>query len=109
MQGWKHTFDVNVMGLSICTREAVQLMRESGVDDGHIINVNSVLGHKVVNMGNIYTATKYAVTALTEGLRQELLEAKTHIRSTSISPGHVETMFAERYGMCDEKLLFKHV
>ncbi|XP_041521645.1 dehydrogenase/reductase SDR family member 11 isoform X2 [Microtus oregoni] len=78
--GWKDMFNVNVLALSICTREAYQSMKERNVDDGHIININS--------------ATKYAVTALTEGLRQELLEAQTHIRATCISPGLVETRFA---------------
>ncbi len=44
----------------------------------------SMSGHRVVNNADIhfYTASKYAVTALTEGLRQELREAKTHIRAT---------------------------
>ncbi|XP_047562703.1 dehydrogenase/reductase SDR family member 11 isoform X3 [Lutra lutra] len=78
--GWKDMFNVNVLGLSICTREAYQSMKERKVDDGHIININS--------------ATKYAVTALTEGLRQELREAQTHIRATCISPEVVETQFA---------------
>ncbi|XP_015238634.1 dehydrogenase/reductase SDR family member 11-like [Cyprinodon tularosa] len=95
---WKNMLDVNVMALSICTREAYQSMKERNVDDGHIINLNSICGHVVINSGDIhfYTATKYAVSALTEGLRQELIEAKTHIRSTCISPGIVETEFAYR-------------
>nr|XP_055052082.1 dehydrogenase/reductase SDR family member 11-like isoform X2 [Misgurnus anguillicaudatus] len=96
--GWKAMLDVNVIGLSVCTREAYQSMKERNVDDGHIININSMCGHKVVHYSDyhFYTATKYAVTALTEGLRQELREAKTHIRATSISPGLVETEFAFR-------------
>ncbi|XP_043974653.1 dehydrogenase/reductase SDR family member 11-like [Gambusia affinis] len=96
---WKNMLDVNVMALSICTREAYQSMKERNVDDGHIINLNSICGHIVINSGDIhfYTATKYAVSALTEGLRQELREAKTHIRATSISPGIVETEFAHRF------------
>jgi len=85
--------DVNVLGLCIGTREAVKLMRESKVDDGHVININSMSGHRIVGMP-FYSATKFAVTALTEGLRRELVEAKTHIRATSISPGLVETNFA---------------
>uniref|UniRef100_A0A8D1CAS4 Dehydrogenase/reductase SDR family member 11 n=3 Tax=Sus scrofa TaxID=9823 RepID=A0A8D1CAS4_PIG len=94
--GWKDMFNVNVLALSICTREAYQSMRERKVDDGHIININSMSGHRVVpqSVAHFYSATKYAVTALTEGLRQELREAQTHIRATCISPGVVETQFA---------------
>ncbi|XP_037836448.1 dehydrogenase/reductase SDR family member 11-like, partial [Kryptolebias marmoratus] len=97
--GWKNMLDVNVVALSVCTREAYQSMKERNVDDGHIINLNSVCGHFVYPSADIhfYTATKFAVTALTEGLRQELLEAKTHIRATCISPGVVETEFAPRF------------
>ncbi|KAF5903155.1 dehydrogenase/reductase SDR family member 11, partial [Clarias magur] len=95
-EGWKNMLDVNILALAICTREAYQSMRERNVDDGHIININSMSGHRVVQGGDthFYSATKYAVTALTEGLRQELREAKTHIRATCISPGLVETEFA---------------
>ncbi|XP_045929532.1 dehydrogenase/reductase SDR family member 11-like isoform X1 [Micropterus dolomieu] len=96
--GWKNMLDVNVLALSICTREAYQSMKERNVDDGHIININSMSGHRVVHKADIhfYSASKYAVTALTEGLRQELREANSHIRATSISPGVVETEFAPR-------------
>ncbi|XP_030599679.1 dehydrogenase/reductase SDR family member 11-like [Archocentrus centrarchus] len=96
--GWKNMMDVNVLALSICTREAYQSMRERKVDDGHIININSLCGHQVFPNPDIhfYTATKYAVTALTEGLRQELRAENTHIRATSISPGLVDTEFASR-------------
>ncbi|KAM5215966.1 dehydrogenase/reductase SDR family member 11 isoform 1-T1 [Hipposideros larvatus] len=94
--GWKDMFNVNVLALSICTREAYQSMKERKVDDGHIININSMSGHRVLPQSAVhfYSATKYAVTALTEGLRQELREAQTHIRATCISPGLVETQFA---------------
>ncbi|XP_008295373.1 dehydrogenase/reductase SDR family member 11-like [Stegastes partitus] len=93
--GWRTMLDLNVLALSICTREAYQSMKERNVDDGHIIHINSVLGHFVPPYSDFhfYTATKYAVTALTEGLRQELREAKTHIRATCISPGMVDTEF----------------
>uniref|UniRef100_A0A3P8SR75 Dehydrogenase/reductase SDR family member 11 n=1 Tax=Amphiprion percula TaxID=161767 RepID=A0A3P8SR75_AMPPE len=95
---WRNMLDLNVIGLSICAREAYQSMKERNVDDGHIINLNSVVGHSVYpfSEGHFYTGTKFAVTALTEGLRQELREAKSHIRATSISPGVVETEFAYR-------------
>ncbi|XP_030008614.1 dehydrogenase/reductase SDR family member 11-like [Sphaeramia orbicularis] len=103
---WKSMLDVNVLALSICTREAYQSMKERNVDDGHIININSMGGHRVVPHADVhfYFATKFAVTALTEGLRQELREAKTHIRATCISPGLVETEFAFRlYSQNPEK------
>uniref|UniRef100_H3DFN3 Dehydrogenase/reductase SDR family member 11 n=1 Tax=Tetraodon nigroviridis TaxID=99883 RepID=H3DFN3_TETNG len=96
--GWKNMLDVNVLALCVCTREAYQSMKERNVDDGHIIHINSMSGHRVVPSADIhfYSATKYAVTALTEGLRQELRDANTHIRVTGISPGVVETEFAAR-------------
>ncbi|KAM4742124.1 dehydrogenase/reductase SDR family member 11-like [Anableps anableps] len=96
---WKNMLDLNILALSICTRETYQSMKERNVDDGHIINLNSICGHIVINSDEIhfYTATKHAVSALTEGLRQELREAKSHIRATSISPGIVETEFAYRF------------
>ncbi|XP_039332467.1 dehydrogenase/reductase SDR family member 11 isoform X2 [Saimiri boliviensis] len=89
--GWKEMLNVNVLALSICTREAYQSMKERNVDDGHIININSMSGHRVVpqSVTHFYSATKYAVTALTEGLRQELREAQTHIRATCLQPEDV--------------------
>uniref|UniRef100_A0A3Q2WHR8 Dehydrogenase/reductase SDR family member 11-like n=1 Tax=Haplochromis burtoni TaxID=8153 RepID=A0A3Q2WHR8_HAPBU len=100
--GWKNIcfghLQVNVLALSMCAREAYQSMKERNVDDGHIININSQCGHQVFPNADVhfYTCTKYAVTALTEGLRQELRAENTHIRATSISPGFVETEFASR-------------
>ncbi|CDQ98089.1 unnamed protein product [Oncorhynchus mykiss] len=66
---WRNMIDVNVLALSICTREAYQSMKERNVDDGHIININSMGGHRMVPSADehFYCATKYAVTALTEG------------------------------------------
>uniref|UniRef100_A0A8C7ZAU1 Dehydrogenase/reductase SDR family member 11 n=1 Tax=Oryzias sinensis TaxID=183150 RepID=A0A8C7ZAU1_9TELE len=102
-EGWRNMIDVNVLALCICTREAYKSMKERNVDDGHIINVNSMGGHRVVPSADehFYCATKYAVTALTEGIRQELREANTHVRATCISPGVVETEFAFRHHNSD--------
>ncbi|KAJ3651659.1 hypothetical protein Zmor_017684 [Zophobas morio] len=87
---WKQTFDVNVMGLCIATREAVKIMSANNIK-GHIIHINSVVGHKVIPFPgiNVYTASKYAVTALTETLRHELNAIDSKIKTTSISPGLV--------------------
>ncbi|CAG2198623.1 unnamed protein product [Mytilus edulis] len=86
-------FEVNVMALCLCTRESVKMMRANGVDDGHIININSLSGHRC-GKAHFYSATKHAVTALTEGIRWELREINSHIKITSISPGLVKTNFA---------------
>ncbi|XP_021929736.1 farnesol dehydrogenase-like [Zootermopsis nevadensis] len=94
---WRKIFDLNVLGLSVCTKEALQSMKESGVDDGHIIHINSVVGHKPPsNVGiAMYSASKHAVTALTEGLRRELVKQNSKIRVSSVSPGAVRTEIAE--------------
>ncbi|CAG2059212.1 unnamed protein product, partial [Timema podura] len=81
---WKQIFDLNVIGLSICTREAFKLMKEKGVDDGHIIHINSIDGHMPVKFPGMahYFASKHAVTVLTEGLRRELVQLGSKIRVT---------------------------
>ncbi|XP_068245885.1 dehydrogenase/reductase SDR family member 11-like [Palaemon carinicauda] len=95
---WRDMLDLNVVSLCLCTKLAVKSMRDRGVDDGHIIHVSSICGHYVMPRGGIhfYTATKFAVTALTEGLRQELKDLNSKIRVSAISPGLVETEFAIR-------------
>ena len=73
-------------------------MEERGADQGHIVNLNSMSGHRMSpTVGFMfYTGTKYAVTALTEGTRLELRQKKSKIRVTSISPGLVRTEFRGR-------------
>lgn len=93
--GWREMLDVNVLALAICTREAVADMRRRG-GDGQVIHIASMASHRVPpGGGGFYAATKYAVRALTEGLRQELRELGSDIRVSAISPGMVETEFAE--------------
>lgn len=89
---WKEMIDVNVLALCICTREAVKSMQERNVDDGQIVHISSMSGHRLTNKEeNFYSGTKQAVRALTEGLRSELRLAKSHIRVASISPANVYT------------------
>ncbi|XP_052897701.1 farnesol dehydrogenase-like [Anopheles moucheti] len=91
-QALRDVIDTNLMGLTLCSREAYQSMKKRSAD-GHIIHINSILGHYVLPMGtlNVYPASKYAVTALTETMRHELRLAGTKIKVTSISPGLVRT------------------
>jgi len=93
--------DTNIRGLTQCTREAYRLMKKSD-DYGYIINVNSVVGHRIPYMGmpmSVYAGTKYAVTAITETVRQELVAADNKkVRITSLSPGYVSTEFVEAAG-----------
>lgn len=82
-QIWREIFETNVLGLSIATREAVKSMKHNSIE-GHIININSIVGHSVpkgVNL-NVYPASKHAVRALTESLRQELNSLGMKIRVT---------------------------
>lgn len=80
---WKKILDTNVLGLCIATREAFKSMQENNIE-GHIVHINSIAGHKVPKFSNInvYSASKYAVTSLTETLRQELNTLKSKIKVT---------------------------
>ncbi|KAG8232939.1 hypothetical protein J437_LFUL018547 [Ladona fulva] len=94
-------FETNVFGLFMCTNAAMDLLKEKGVNDGHIIHINSVAGHQNVPIPgmSIYTASKHAVTVMTEGLRKELADLNSGIRVTSISPGFVKTEIIAASGM----------
>ena len=85
---WDRMVDVNIKGVLYCTGAVINHMRERG--SGHIVNISSVAGRIVFPAGSVYCATKHAVTAFSEGLRQEL-SARSNIRVTSIEPGVVDT------------------
>jgi NADP-dependent 3-hydroxy acid dehydrogenase YdfG len=85
---WRQMFEVNVMGLLYATHAAIGHMKEQG--SGHLVNISSVAGRKVTRSSNgVYAGTKFAVNAISEGLRQELLE--DNIRVTIVEPGAVAT------------------
>ncbi|MEO0770729.1 MAG: SDR family oxidoreductase [Cyanobacteria bacterium J06649_4] len=83
---WDTMIDVNIKGLLYGVAAVMPVMKEQ--KSGHIINLSSVAGHKVFPGGVVYCATKFAVKAISEGIR---LEAGGDIRSTNISPGAVAT------------------
>jgi len=84
---WRRMINLNLLGLLYCTHAAIPKMQEAG--GGHIVNVSSVAGRSA-NMGSaVYNMTKFGVTAFSEALRQEVLNAD--IRVTCLEPGFVET------------------
>ena len=85
VEEWDRMIDVNLKGVLYGIAAALPHMQRQRA--GHIINVSSVAGHKVRAGGAVYAATKHAVRALSEGLRQEV--KPYNIRTTVISPGVV--------------------
>ena len=86
VEEWDQMIDVNIKGVLYGIAAVLPMMRQQ--KSGHIINVSSVAGHKVFPGAAVYCATKFAVRAISEGLR---LESNGEIRSTNISPGAVAT------------------
>lgn len=83
---WDSMIDINIKGVLYGLAAVLPTMREQ--QSGHIINLSSVAGHTVFPGAAVYCATKYAVKALSEGIRQE---SNGEIRATNISPGAVDT------------------
>lgn len=83
LKDWREVFEVNVLGLALATKVAIQDMRSNNID-GQVIHINSVLGHYVAHVPdlNVYPASKFSVTALTETLRQELNLINSKIKIT---------------------------
>ncbi|MBM3420595.1 MAG: SDR family NAD(P)-dependent oxidoreductase [Bacteroidetes bacterium] len=87
---WERMIDTNLKGLLWLTRSVAPLMVDRNT--GHIVNIGSIAGREVYDKGNVYCATKFAVDALTRGMRIDLLEHG--IKVTNVSPGMVETEFS---------------
>ncbi len=88
---WDEMIETNVTGLLRLTRAVLPHMIAN--KRGHVVNLGSVAGRWVYPGGAVYCASKFAVRAITEGLRMDL--AGTPIRVTNIEPGMVETEFSE--------------
>lgn len=90
LEDWDAMMDINVKGLLYVSREVIPGMVER--NKGHIINLGSIAGKEVYPNGNVYCASKFAVDALTRGMR---LDLNAHgVKVTSINPGMVETEFS---------------
>ena len=96
---WDKMIDVNIKGVLYSTASVISHMKEK--KSGHIVNLSSVAGRVVFPAGSVYCATKFAIAAFTEGLRQEF-SVRSNIRVTSIEPGIVATELTDT--ITDESL-----
>ena len=87
VEDWEEMIDINIKGVLYA---ALPVFRKQGF--GHFVNIASTEGHKTVPNQSVYSGTKFAVRAISEGLRQE---AGDKLRVTIISPGFVRTNFTE--------------
>jgi NADP-dependent 3-hydroxy acid dehydrogenase YdfG len=90
VEDWEEMIDINIKGLLYGVAAALPVFRKQG--SGHFVNIASIAGHLVRPNTSVYSGTKFAVRAISEGLRQE---AGDKLRVTIISPGFVHTNFAE--------------
>lgn len=88
IEDWENMVDVNIKGVLYGINSVLPYMIEQM--NGHIINVSSVAGRQVFPTAAVYCGTKFAVNAITEGMRQELSK-KYNIKVTAIEPGATET------------------
>jgi 3-hydroxy acid dehydrogenase/malonic semialdehyde reductase len=87
---WEEMIDTNVKGLLYVSRAIVPGMVARG--RGTVVNIGSIAGQEVYPRGNVYCASKFAVDALTRGLRMDLVD--TPLRVCTVDPGLVETEFS---------------
>jgi 3-hydroxy acid dehydrogenase / malonic semialdehyde reductase len=90
VEDWDAMLDINVKGLLYVSKQIIPLMTKRNA--GHIINIGSIAGKEVYANGNVYCASKFAVDALTKGMRIDL--NPFGIKVTGIHPGLVETEFS---------------
>ena len=90
VEDWEEMIDTNLKGLLYVTRAVLPGMVDRG--RGHVINIGSLAGHEVYPGGNVYCASKHAVTALSRSLGIDTLG--TGVRVSSVDPGMVETEFS---------------
>lgn len=90
VEDWDAMIDINVKGLLYVSKIIIPNMISKGA--GHIINIGSIAGKEVYPGGNVYCASKYAVDAITQGMRIDL--NAHNIKVTAINPGMVETEFS---------------
>jgi NADP-dependent 3-hydroxy acid dehydrogenase YdfG len=88
VEHWKSMIDTNVLGAALSIRASLDHFKKE--NNGHLILTSSIAGRRALP-GSLYSATKHAVTAMGEALRQEI--ADTDVKMTLIEPGAVDTPF----------------
>ncbi|WP_163526170.1 SDR family oxidoreductase [Halobacillus ihumii] len=100
---WEQMVDVNIKGVLYGVHASLpEMLAQEG---GHIVNVSSVAGHEVFPSSTVYSATKYAVKALSMGMEKEL--SRSGVRVTNISPGAVDTELTDHITDGDVLDMFK--
>lgn len=90
LDDWENMIDTNVKGLLYISKIISNNMKVN--NNGHIINIGSIAGYNVYPKGHVYCASKFAVRAISEGMREDL--AQYNIKVSSLNPGMVETEFS---------------
>lgn len=91
VEDWEEMVDVNIKGVLYGIAAALPVFRQQGF--GHFVHIGSTAAYKTVPSQSVYSGTKFAVRAITDGLRQEV--GGEHLRVTLISPGFTHTNFAD--------------
>jgi len=91
LNNWQEMIDTNLNGLLYITRYVSEKMKKR--NSGHIINIGSTSGYETYAGGSVYSATKYAVRAITGAVKKDF--HGTNVRVSSVSPGLVNTEFSE--------------
>ncbi|MCX2478012.1 SDR family oxidoreductase [Pedobacter sp. MC2016-15] len=89
IDGWEEMIDINLKGVLYGMAAAIPVFKQQ--QSGHIVNIISTAGIKIVPMQGVYAGTKNAIRTVAEAFRQE---SNGNIRITGISPGFVKTDFA---------------
>ena len=89
-EDWDKMIDINVKGLLYVSKEIIKNMVKN--KNGHIINIGSIAGKEVYPKGNVYCASKFAVDAISQGMRIDL--NNYNIKVSQINPGLVKTEFS---------------
>ncbi|MEH7502993.1 SDR family oxidoreductase [Neobacillus drentensis] len=104
VEEWDQMIDVNIKGVLHGVGAILPHMLER--NSGHIITTSSVAGHGIFPSGTVYCATKFAARVIMEGLAKELV--KTQIRTTTISPGVVDTELPDLIADAEVRPIFEN-